>query len=170
VPGKEEVTLENMAEYLKTDGSKWAATAGEAGAQEAFKLDVNVSFPDAEIFGVKLVNGRPTRSLITVANHEDEPVTVLVASAGLLTPVGGPNAPDPPQSLRNMTAAKFGKVVQPHTAETLEYSYSTIMQPQDVTLELKTIISKGDRIVTLQVFKETVSVVEAPVSLFDPQM
>lgn len=129
-----------------------------------------MSFPDAEFFGVKLVNGRPTRTLLQVANNEDVEVTFLSAMAGLLAPLDNPGDDDPLESIRNLTAAKYGKVIPAHTTETLTYSYATIMNPRDVILELKAVISRGADLHTLQVFQEKVSIVEAPTSIFDPQM
>ena len=54
--------------------------------QPKLKVDVSTFFPDAEIFGVKLVNGRPTRALFKVTNNEPEPITVLIATGAILSP------------------------------------------------------------------------------------
>lgn len=138
--------------------------------QPKLKVDVSTFFPDAEIFGVKLVNGRPTRALFKVTNNEPEPITVLIATGAILSPEGAVGAPDPPANLRNLTLSKYSTTIAPQTAETITYSFSTIMQPQDVTLDLKLMVQARTSIFTLGVFRESVSVVEAPVSLFDPQM
>lgn len=161
----------NLAGASMEDVEKLLAANNDAAAAPSTpKIDVNVSFPDAEIFGVKLVNGRPTRTLLRVTNNEDEPITVLAAVAGLLSPLNTPGAPDPPQSLRNLTGAKFSTVVPAGASETLTYAFATVMQPQDLTLEVKTVVARKEELFTLTVFRENVSVVEAPVSLFDPQM
>lgn len=157
-----------MQQYMAGEGKTW--TGDSPKAQLPLKVDVNVSFPDAEIFGVKLVNGRPTRALMHIANNEDTEISVLVATAGLFTPLNAPGAPDPPQNLRNLTGVKYGTVIPPKSKETLSYAFATVMQPQDLTLEIKTIIARTEQMYTLTIFRELVSVVEAPVSFFDPQM
>lgn len=140
------------------------------GDQQPLKVTFNVSFPDAEVFGVKLVNGRPTRTLITITNNEATDINVLAATGGLYSPLNTAGAPDPPQSVRNFTSAKYGKTIAPGTAETLTYAYATVMQPQDVLLELRAVVSRGQNLFTSTVFRENVSVVEAPTSFLDPQM
>lgn len=146
------------------------AGSDDSKAAGKLKVDVNVNFPDAEIFGVKLVNGRPTRAVLNFMNNEDEDISVLVALGAILTPMDVPGAPDPPQTMRNLTGSKFGTTVPAKSRESFTYSFATVMHPQDVTLELKAMVSKGQNLYTLQVFKEGVSIVEAPVSIFDPQM
>lgn len=160
--------MEDMMKWMESGGERqWS---DEQKAQQPLNVQVNVSFPDAEIFGVKMVNGRPTRALLHVTNNEDTEVNVLVGLGALLTPFDVPGAPDPPQVVRNLTGTKFGTVIPPKTKETLTYAFSTVMHPQDLTLELKTVIARGQSMFTLTVFRETVAVVEAPVSIFDPQM
>lgn len=117
-----------------------------------------------------MVNGRPTRAVLNFMNNEDEDISVLVALGAILTPMDVPGAPDPPQTMRNLTGSKFGTTVPAKSRESFTYSFATVMHPQDVTLELKAMVSKGQNLYTLQVFKEGVSIVEAPVSIFDPQM
>lgn len=155
-----------MAKYAETGDKQWEDKRDELPLQ----VDVKVTFPDAEIFGVKMVNGRPTRALLHVTNNEEVPVNALVAIGALLSPANTPGAPDPPVVIRNLTGAKFDTLVQPKTTEILTYAFSTIMNPRDLTLELKTVLSRGPRVFTLTAFNESVSIVEAPVSIFDPQM
>lgn len=155
-----------MAKYAESGDKQWEDKRNE----KPLSVDVKVTFPDAEIFGVKMVNGRPTRALLHVTNNEEVPVNALVAVGALLTPSNTPGAPDPPVVMRNLTGAKFDTLVQPKTTETLTYAFATIMHPQDLTLELKTMISRGPRVFTVTAFSESVSIVEAPVSILDPQM
>lgn len=134
------------------------------------KVDVKTSFPDAEVFGVKLVNGRPTRALFEVINNEAEPIVVLVATGALLTTEGALNAPNPPEILRNLTVTKYSTAIPAKSTETIQYSFSNIMNPADVTLDLKLLVQARGSIYTLGVYKESVSVVEAPFSILDPQV
>ncbi|KAF1819892.1 uncharacterized protein K489DRAFT_417184 [Dissoconium aciculare CBS 342.82] len=134
------------------------------------KIDVTTTFPDAEVFGIKLVNGRPTRALFQVVNNEPEPIVVLVATGTLLTTEGALGAPNPPEILRNLTVTKYSTVIPPKSTETVQYSFSEIMNPRDVTLDLKLLVQARESIFTLGVYKESVSVVEAPFSILDPQV
>ncbi|CAK1361974.1 uncharacterized protein RHO25_004478 [Cercospora beticola] len=165
-PNIADLSIEDMQKFMESGKETWAAEQ----QQKPLKASFNVSFPEAEIFGVKLVNGRPTRTLITITNNEDTEINVLAAVAGLYSPLGQVGAPDPPQSIRNLTAARFGKSIAPHTSETFTYAYATIMQPQDILLEVNAIITRGPAVFTSTVFRENVSVVEAPTSLLDPQI
>lgn len=160
--------MDDMMKWMESGGDKqWA---DDKKGQQPLNVGVNVSFPDAEIFGVKMVNGRPTRALLHITNNEDTEVNVLLGLGALLTPTDVPGAPETPQVVRNLTGTKFGTTIPPKSKETLTYSFATIMHPQELTLELKTIIARGQNMFTLTVFSETVSIVEAPVSIFDPQM
>jgi hypothetical protein len=55
--------------------------------------------------------------------------------------------------------------------ETLTYTFATEMHPQNVKLNLAAVLQNSEGTVfTKMVYNETVSVVEAPMSIFDPQM
>ena len=164
----EDVSYEDMQKYMAGEGKAWSGDSTKSNLP--LKVDVNVSFPDAEIFGVKMVNGRPTRALLHITNNEDSEINVLIATAGLFTPLDTPGMPDPPQNLRNLTGAKFGTVIPAKSKETLTYAFATVMQPQDLTLQIQTVIARAQQMYTLTIFRENVSIVEAPVSFFDPQM
>ncbi|KAI9859314.1 MAG: hypothetical protein M1824_003828 [Vezdaea acicularis] len=133
-------------------------------------LDVSISasFPQSEIFGTKLVNGHPTRAVLSIANKEPGPVTIVMAGGSLWTlpdSIYGPN-----QNLRNLSNTQYNLEVPAGSAESLTYSFATEMQPQDLRLSLVAVVKKEDSFYTLQVFNETVSVVEGETSLFDPQI
>lgn len=161
-----DVKWEDMAKYAETGEEQWEDKRNAL----PLSVDVKVTFPDAEVFGVKMVNGRPTRALLHVTNNEEVAVNALVAIGALLSPTGVPGAPETPVVMRNLTGSKFDTLVQPKTTETLTYSFATEMHPQDVTLQLQAIVSRGPRVFTLTAFNEKVSIVEAPISIFDPQM
>jgi len=105
--------------------------------------------------------------------HNDEPAPIDLAFVGgsLLTPVGVPGAPSPPVLLRNLTAQRYAISIPAGESETLTYSFATEMHPQDLTLNLAAVLQKGDGTVfTKPFYNETISIVEAPTSIFDPQM
>ena len=72
--------------------------------------------------------------------------------------------------LRNLTTKQYGIQVLPGQSESLPYSFSTNMHPQEVRLNLAAVIAKGSNFFSQQAFNGTVQVVEPDSSLFDPQM
>ncbi|KAJ9627805.1 Increased recombination centers protein 22 [Taxawa tesnikishii (nom. ined.)] len=137
----------------------------------ALNVQISASFPNSEVFGVKLVNGHPTQVVLSVDNQEPEEVVLQFVGGSLMTPVGVPGAPSPPQIVRNLTAQRYGVSIPAGEGDTLTYTFVNEMHPQDLTLNLAAVIQnhRGD-FFTKQVYNETVSVVEAPSSIFDPQI
>lgn len=135
---------------------------------ESPKLAVSAqaSFPASEIFGVKLVNGLPTQALITFTNDEPAPVTVNFVGGTLST-----LDEDESQVVRNLTATAYGVEIPAGEKESLSYSFSTEMHPQDLRLSLASILSDSEgKYFTVYAHNGTVSVVEPETSIFDPQM
>lgn len=134
-------------------------------------VDISTSFPQSEIFGVKLVNGHPTRAVLDISNHEPAPVSLQIIGGSLTTPLDTPGAPDPPQVLRNLTAQRYGVLIPAGEKESVTYTFATEFHPQDLRLNLAAVLQDGEgNVFTKMVYNETVSVVEAPMSIFDPQM
>lgn len=120
---------------------------------------------------MKLVNGHPTRAVFDIANNEPQPITIHVVTGSLWTLKDMPGAPHPPIAVRNLTVQRYGVEVPAGEKESLTYSFATELHPQDLNLALVMMLQgRENEIFTKVVFNETVSVVEAPVSLFDPQM
>lgn len=120
---------------------------------------------------MKLVNGHPTRAVLDVHNQEPEAIQVLIVGGSLTTPVDVSGAPEVPVILRNLTTQRYGVSIPAGERESLTYSFATEMHPQDLRLNLAAVLqSSAGQVYTRQVYNETVSVVEAPVSFFDPQM
>lgn len=115
---------------------------------------------------MKLVNGHPTQALISVTNNEDSPVTVNFIG-GTLWNLDDENS----QVVRNLTATRYSVEVPAGQKESLSYSFATEMHPQDVRLQLASVISSTEgNFYTLYAYNGTVSVVEPETSIFDPQM
>jgi len=146
------------------------ADAEEIAKSPALAVDISASFPQSEVFGVKLVNGHPTRAVLDVVNNEPAPVSILIVGGSLSTTLG-PGMPDPPMVVRNLTAQRYGVQVPAGERETITYAFATEMHPQDLRLSIAAVLQNSEgSVFTKMVYNETVSVVEAPVSIFDPQM
>jgi len=134
-------------------------------------VTASASFPDSEVFGVKLVNNRPTRATFSFSNDEPEAVVLRYIGGHLATPEG-PTGPS--QVIRNLTATQYNVEIPAGEKETIQYSFINEMHPQDLRLNLMAVLVAGQAekqaLYTMQVYNETVSVVEAPMSWFDPQM
>jgi len=81
-----------------------------------------------------------------------------------------PGAPNPPQIVANLTTAKVNKMISGGQTQQFLYPFSVDMHPKDLTLVLQAIIKDQDITYTYPLYNSTVSVVEAPTSIFDPQM
>lgn len=134
-------------------------------------VTISASFPQAEVFGVKLVNGRATQAVLDISNEEPEPIVVALVGGSLWTPTDKPGAPEQSVNIRNLTTQRYGVQVPPGEKETLTYAFATEMHPQDLRLNIAAVLqSSSQQFFTKLVYNETVSIVEAPTSFFDPQI
>lgn len=130
-------------------------------------VKVTANFPNAEIFGVKIVNGKPVDVQLSFTNQETVPVAVQFVGGSLWTPEFGTAES---KILRNLTAKQYGIQIPPGESENLPFSFQTNMHPQEVRLNLAAVIAKGNSFFTQQAYNGTVQVVEPDSSIFDPQM
>lgn len=140
----------------------------EPSTSQSLAVKVSTSFPSSEIFGIKLINGHPTQALLSITNDEPEPVTVVFIGGSLwasdLSAKG-------PQILRNLTTTRYNVEIPAGIKESISYSFTTELLPQDLKLNLAAVITDIEGTAyTLQAFNETVSIVEPDTSIFDPQM
>lgn len=131
-------------------------------------VKVTAQFPSSEIFGIKLVNGHPTQALLSFTNDEPETIGISFIGGNLWTM---PMAGQKPQIIRNLTTTRYNIEIPAGQSETISYSFATELHPQDLKLNLATVVTDIEGTpYTVQAFNETVSVVEADTSIFDPQM
>lgn len=137
-------------------------------------LDIKVAIPDSD-FGVKLVNGRATRAVLTVTNNEAESVSVAFVGGMLYSPTSArsldEDAPIYEGVLRNLTTVPYGQAVAAGESQDIPYSFVLDMLPQDVQLQLVAVVSndKG-QVFQYQAFNGSATIVEAPTNILDPQM
>ncbi|KAI0112705.1 hypothetical protein F4776DRAFT_640643 [Hypoxylon sp. NC0597] len=149
--------------------------ADDAGSppEVELKADVVATFPEADdIFGVKLVNGRPTKAVIDVTNNEDEPILVAFIGGQLLNPRDvGPKDDPAAAVVRNLTTVRYEATIPAGEKQSLPYSFVLDMQPREVRLQLVAVITNSaNQIFQVGVYDQTVNIVEAPTSIFDPQI
>ena len=133
-------------------------------------MRVSTSFPQSEVFGVKLVNGRPTNALLSFTNEESNPVSLTFVGGSLW-------GPDPKTKgetdaiVRNVTSTKYNVEIQPGEKEVITYSFATELHPQELRLNLLALITtQAGGLYTLSAYNETVAIVEPDASIFDPQL
>ena len=121
---------------------------------------------------MKVVNGRNTQAVLDITNNEAEPITIDVVGGALSSMKTLPAGAAPYTSiLRNLTSTKHGLVIPAGQKESVPYTFNVDMQPADLRLQLVAVISDAKGAVyQVQAFNETVSVVEAPTSFFDPKV
>lgn len=117
---------------------------------------------------MKLVNGHATQAVLSFANAESEPVTVRMIGGSLWT-LGAPGAPES-HIVRNLTTIPYNVEVPAGTNQSLTFNFAQELNPQDLRLLIAAVVDKGEQAFQVPVYNSTVTVVEAPVSLFDPQM
>lgn len=146
-------------------------TSSSASAP-VLKADISTTFPEADIFGVKLVNGRPTNALVEITNHESGPIRVAFVAGSLISTKDLPAEALFYQSIvRNLTAVQYNIEVDAGEKKSLSYAFALDMQPQDVKVQLIAVVSndKGE-VFKVPASNDKASIVEAPVNFFDMQM
>ncbi|KAI1853429.1 hypothetical protein JX265_012720 [Neoarthrinium moseri] len=146
----------------------------DAGSPPAvdLKADISATFPEADIFGVKLVNGRPTKAVIDIENHEDEPIQFAFVGGSLYSLKPLPEDVHPSAGIvRNLSTVRYDAIIPAGEKQSLPYSFVLDMNPQDLRLQLGGVVTTSSgNIFQVQVADQTVAIVEAPTSIFDPQI
>jgi hypothetical protein len=119
-----------------------------------------------------VINGHATRAILEFTNKEKKAIEVAVVGGALLTLDQLPEGSAPNSGIvRNLTSAKYGLSIPAGEKQTVPYTFTTDLHPADLRLQIVAVVQSSEGAVyQLQAFNETISVVEAPTSFFDPQM
>ncbi|KAG6209201.1 hypothetical protein E4U35_007498 [Claviceps purpurea] len=141
-------------------------------SQPELKASVKTTFPDADVLGVRLVNGHATTALVEFTNHEDGPIQVAFLAGFVANPKALPEGSSEYQSiLHNLTAVQYNHVIEAGETKSLTYPFVLDMQPQDVKLQLAAVVASGtNQVHQIVVHEGQASIVEAPTSFLDPQI
>jgi hypothetical protein len=135
-------------------------------------VSASAQFPQSEVFGIKLINGHATQALVTIVNNEPEAVQIAMIGGALSNPAPLPEGVHPSAAVvRNLTHTRYDVGIAAGGKEVLPFAFTTDLHPQDLKLNLIAVVaSQSGVIYQVQAFNETVSIVEAATSIFDPQM
>ncbi|PGH32071.1 hypothetical protein GX50_05140 [[Emmonsia] crescens] len=162
------VALLSLQALLVRGEDSPAKPAAEEVKAPTLAVSASATFPNSEIFGVKLVNGNPTQALLSISNEEPNPVTLTLIGGSLWTvdPSG-----EAAQNVHNLTASRHNIAIPAGEQHSLEYAFVTEMHPQDLRLQLAVVISNSKGMpFTIQAYNGTVSIVEPETSIFDPKV
>ncbi|KAJ8068433.1 hypothetical protein OCU04_003990 [Sclerotinia nivalis] len=154
------------------DHRQEAAAEGFETPPTNLAVSVSASFPQSEIFGVKLVNGHASQAIISFKNDEPESVQLAVIGGALSTLQTLPEGTHPSAAIvRNLTSTRYDVEIQAGEEQILPYTFTTDLNPQDLRLNIIAVVaSQKGGVYQIQAYNETVTVVEAATSIFDPQI
>lgn len=121
---------------------------------------------------MKVLNGHATKAILDFTNNEPEPVTVSIVGATLSTLQVLPEGAHPSTGIvRNLTAIRYDTIIPAGEKQSLPYTFTTDLHPQDLRLNIVAVVnSQAGAVYQVQAFNETVNVVDPATSIFDPQM
>ncbi|KID98268.1 signal sequence receptor alpha chain, partial [Metarhizium majus ARSEF 297] len=154
------------------DAAAPAADASASPKTPDLAAVVKTTFPDSDILGVRLINGRPTKALVEITNKEDAPIQISVLAGVLATAKTLPEGTPAYQGIiRNLTVVQYNHAIEAGETKSFTYSFALDMQPQDVKLQIAAVITNanGD-MYQVQAHDGLAAIVEAPTSFLDPQI
>ncbi|RKF53641.1 putative signal sequence receptor alpha chain [Erysiphe neolycopersici] len=153
----------------------YAADPAEDKLSPSPNLAVSViaSFPSAsDELGLTIFNGHKTKALIEFTNSEAGPIIVSSVKGTLSNVESSPTEKFPLKTNpRNLTASRFNVAIQPGEKQSLTYTFTTDLEPQDLRMNIiATISHQNGSIYHIQAFNKNVTIVDPVASIFDPQI
>ncbi|PHH64934.1 hypothetical protein CDD81_3791 [Ophiocordyceps australis] len=141
-----------------------SSTAGKSSARQP-PATITTTFGEGSELGVNLINGRPTRAILTVTNKDTAaPITLGFVGGTLASPQAEGAI------VRNLTTTQYGLVVGAGETRTATYSFVLDMQPQEVRVRLVAAVSDEGGIYEVEAHSGLATIVEAPTDYTDPQI
>lgn len=157
---------------ILTTSPRIQAGGQEPKSQPDLAVSVSAVIPQSEVFGVQLTNGHATQALIDVVNHEKKPISVSVIGGALsnLKPLAS-GAHSSAGVIHNLTSVRYDVEIAAGEKQTLPFTFTADLHPQKLRLNIVAVVaSHSGTVYQLQAFNQTISVVDAATSIFDPQM
>ncbi|KAG5929575.1 hypothetical protein E4U42_005390 [Claviceps africana] len=157
---------------VTADGHDAAHDGSVPSSPPELKASLKTTFPDADLLGVRLVNGRPTTALVEITNNEEGPIRVAFLAGSVADPKELPeDTPAYRGILHNLTTVQYNHDIEAGETKSLTYSFALDMQPQDVRLKLTAVVSGGEAAFHQVLAHDGMAtIVEAPTSFLDPQI
>lgn len=134
-------------------------------------ITVDVTFPDdtsaetsPEGSPIFIINGIPKKVNVAIVNYEEDTIGIQFLGGSLWDPATNVN-------VRNLTQQVLGVELPKGEKVDLPYNILVDMHPKDLRLNLQMVMRTPEqRLVTATAYNGTVSIVEQPMSLLDPQL
>ncbi|KAI8969133.1 hypothetical protein BDF20DRAFT_146957 [Mycotypha africana] len=126
------------------------------------KISVTSQFPNNP-FGL-IVNGQRNQVLLDVTSKEDTPYTVFAISGQVF------KADDFSQSVRNLTASRYEKLLQPGSTLQIPYNFYSEFAPGDHGLTVYVDLLNEKTVTRIVGYNGTITVTDPENSFFDPQL
>ncbi|TFK72976.1 hypothetical protein BDN72DRAFT_835634 [Pluteus cervinus] len=120
------------------------------------------AFPEDNAFG-HVVNGERNRLVLTVENKSDRNVTLVGATGAL-------HHPETEVLVKNLTSLPYGVLLLEGTQLQLPYAFYSEFIPGDLRLTVWLEHSVDGKNYRVSAYDSIVSIVEAPISIFDLKM
>lgn len=150
--------------------------AADAPKAAEINIDVETKFPEADIFGLKLINGRPTKSVVEITNNEAAAIRVSILGGALFNPQLLPEGtPASAGIVANLTTVTFegtkDALLQPGETRGYPYNFVLDLHPRDLRLDLMAIVTDAEgRLFQVVAHSGEASIVDPPINFLDPQI
>lgn len=137
----------------------------------SISVSVATSF-SSEFFGVQIFNGLKSVALLDFVNNEEDYMTVKMVKGSLSSIPKDPKVTTARTHIfRNLTAARYDIAIAAGKNQSIPFTFTTDLLPQDFHLSLvATILNHEGKEYQVPAYNGTVSVVDPPTSILDPKV
>lgn len=140
-----------------------ASVATDEAPVKEPEVIATAAFPEDNTFN-HVVNGQKNTLTITLENKSNQNLTLLSVGGSL-------THPDTNALVKNLTALPFGNVPLVEKLKVnIPYTFYSQFKPGDHRLTVWVQHSDGDKVYTVDAYESVITVIEAPLSIFDLKM